>query len=131
MLKKAFIVLLLLITPFAQARTVLFCPMMSGEVAEHCCCPGHAGRTIPMQRDVSDGACCDVVIVVSDKEFAGIGTDLPAVKRPGHDVPDMPAVVTPAVAFPDVFAIAMPSQSTGTLSFPPPRLYLRTARLRL
>jgi hypothetical protein len=131
MLKKSFIVLLLLITPFAQARTLLICSMMNGEVVEHCCCPGHAGRTIPMQRDVSDGACCDTLIEVSDKDFAGIGTDLPAVKRPGHDVPDMAAVLTPVVAFSDVFAIAVTPQSPGTLSFPPPRLYLRTARLRL
>jgi Co/Zn/Cd efflux system component len=131
MLKKSFIVLLLLITPFAQARAMLICSMMNDQVIEHCCCPGHAGPAIPMQSDVSEGACCDVVIEVSDKDFAGVGTDLPTVKRPGHDVPDLAVVVTPIAVIPTVFATALPGPYAGTLSFPPPRLYLRTARLRL
>jgi hypothetical protein len=130
MLKKSVIVLLLLITPFAQARAVLICSMMGGEVVEHCCCPGHAGRIVPIERDV-DGACCDAAIVFADRAFAGISADLPTVKRPAHDVPDVAVVVTPAAVIPTLFAIARPQQYANTPDFPPPRLYLHTARLRL
>jgi hypothetical protein len=131
MLKKSIVVLLLLVTPFAQARATIFCPIMNGAVVEQCRCPGHADHTKRIERDIPEGVCCEVQIEVSDKDFAGIATDLPAVKRAGNDVPDSAAVVTPAVIVPSAFIVALPRRSTDRLNFPPPRLYLRTARLRL
>jgi len=130
MLKKSVVVLLLLITPFAQARAMIFCSMTNGAVIEQCRCPGHADHTKRIERDVPEAACCEVLIEVSDKDFAGTATDLPAVKRAGNDVPDS-AVATPAVSVPSVFVVALPRPFNGWQNFSPPRLYLRTARLRL
>jgi hypothetical protein len=128
MFKKSVIVLLLLITPFAQARAVLICSMMKGEVVQHCVCPGHVDQRKSTRHDAPDGTCCDVVIQVSDKDFAGVGA---AVKRIGHDAPDIAAVVAPAAVIPTVFAVSNRLRFDGTLNRPPSRLYLRTARLRL
>ena len=43
MFKKAVIVLLLLTTPFAQARAVLICSMMNDQVVEELLLPGTYG----------------------------------------------------------------------------------------
>ena len=74
MFKKAVIVLLLLTTPFAQARAVLICSMMNGQVVEQCCCPGHTEH-VPDEHPTPDAPCCDVVVAVSDKAFAGVTDD--------------------------------------------------------
>jgi len=131
MLKKSLIVLLLLITPFAQARAVLICSMMKGEVVEHCACPGHVEQRESTRHDAPDGTCCDVVIQVSDKDFADVQANRPAVKRIGHDAPDVVAVVAPPAVIPAVVAISEPLRFDGKLNSALSRLYLRTARLRL
>ena len=130
MFKKAIIVLLLLTTPFAQARAVLICSMMNGQVVEKCCCPGHT-QYVPDKRTAPDATCCDVVVAVSDKAFAGITCDQTTLKRIAHDVPDVAMATTPAPTVP-TFAVALrpPSTADGPFAFPN-RLYLLTARLRL
>ncbi len=131
MFKKAVIVLLLLTTPFAQARAVLICSMTNGPVVERCHCPGHGSHRMPIRRDASDATCCDVIMQVSDKTFAGIGTEQPTLKRTSHDVQD--AVVTaPAAPFVPTLAVAQrPPDYVSNADHLPDRLYLRTARLRL
>ncbi len=132
MFKKAVIVLLLLTTPFAQARAVLVCSMMNGQVVEHCCCPGHTEHRAPTRHDAPEAACCDVVVEVSDKAFAGISGDQPTLKRASHDTPTIIAIATLATVVP-TFAVAArpPPLSNDALKLSPSRLYLRTARLRL
>jgi hypothetical protein len=131
MFKKAVIVLMLLTTPFAQARTVLICSMMNGQIVEHCCCPGH-GEGAPIQRDAPEAAvCCDVVVEVSEHAFASVSAEQPTFKRVGHDVPDTHVVATPAAIVPMFVAAARPLRSVDAASLVPYRLYLRTARLRL
>jgi hypothetical protein len=133
MFKKAVILLMLLTTPFAQARAVLICSMMNGQVVEHCCCPGHADQRAPIRHRAHEAAaCCDVVVQVSDKAFAGVSADQPTVKRAGHDVPDSDASPAPVAVVPTFVVAARPRPSADTSSNPAPdRLYLRTARLRL
>lgn len=132
MFKKAVAVLLLLTTPFAQARAVLVCSMMDGQVVERCCCPGHAEHIAPNgHHDAPDAACCDVVVEVSDKTFAGVSADQPTLKRAAQDVQDLFVLATaaPLVA---TFAVAPgASPRVDVAQFVPDRLYLRTARLRL
>jgi hypothetical protein len=129
MLKKTLVVLLLLVTPFAQARAGLVCAMMTGQILEQCCCPGHAG-TAAARHDVSHGACCDVVIEVGDKDLAGISADLPVMKRVGHDAPDHFAVTAPAIVMATVVAVPRTAHAIVPI-LPASPLYLRTARLRL
>jgi len=131
MFKKAVIVLLLLTTPFAQARAVLICSMMNGQVVERCHCPGHGEHRMPMRQPASDATCCDVMMQASDKTFAGIGTEQPTLKRASHDVQD--AVVTaPAAPFVSTYSFSQrPSLYLHLPEHAPDRLYLRTARLRL
>jgi hypothetical protein len=128
-LKKTLIVLLLFITPFAQARAVLICSMMNGQVVEHCCCAGHAAHRV--SHDAPDAACCDVAIEVSDKAFAGVTANQPIVKRVGHDLPMIAAVPVPALIIPTFAVAARPPPPDDTATFASDRLYLRTARLRL
>jgi hypothetical protein len=103
MFKKAVIVLLLLTTPFAQVRAVMICSMMNGQVIERCACPGHAHHTAPTRHEAPAAACCDVVIEVSDKAFAGVGTDQPTLKRVSHDGPN--TVALPAVTVAPLFVV--------------------------
>jgi hypothetical protein len=130
MFKKAVIVLLLLTTPFAQAR-VLICSMMNGQVVERCHCPGHGEHRMPMRQPASDATCCDVMMQASDKMFAGIGTEQPTLKRASHDVQDA-VLVAPATPFAPMPAVAQrPPAHVYVTDHVPDRLYLRTARLRL
>jgi len=131
MFKKAVIVLMLLITPFAQARAVLICSMMNGQIVEHCCCPGH-GEGAPIRRDAPEAAaCCDVVVEISEHAFASVSADQSTFKRVSHDVPHTHALAAPAAIVP-MFAVATrPLLSADAVGLVPYRLYLRTARLRL
>ncbi len=132
MFRKAIIVLLLLTTPFAQARAVLICSMMNDRVVEKCCCPGHTEHHMPAQPDAPDASCCNVVVAVSDKVFAGITSEQTTPKRIAHDVPDVAMVVAP-VPLPTTFVVPLrpPSSAFDAPIAVPYRLYLRTARLRL
>lgn len=131
MFKKAVILLMLIITPFAQARAVLMCSMMDGQVVERCCCPGH-GEGPPLQRDAPEAdGCCDIVIEVTEKVFAGVNPDQPTVKRASHDIPDTHALASPATIVPMFVVAARPLPAADTPRLAPYRLYLRTARLRL
>ena len=130
MFKKAVIVLLLLTTPFAQARAVLICSMMNGQVVEKCCCPGHTEH-VPDKHPTPDATCCDVVVAVSDKAFAGVTSDQTTLKRAAHDAPDVAMAATPTPIVP-TFAVALRLPSPAYSPFAvPDRLYLLTARLRL
>ena len=130
MFKKAIIVLLLLTTPFAQARAVLICSMMDNQVVEECCCPGHT-EPAPRERTTPDATCCDVVVAVSDKAFAGVTSDQTTFKRIAPDVPDVFVAAMPVPLVP-TFGVALrpPSNANGPIAVPE-RLYLLTARLRL
>jgi hypothetical protein len=131
MFKKAIIVLLLLTTPFAQARAVLICSMMNDRVVEKCCCPGHTEHHVPAQPEAPDATCCDVVVAVSDRAFAGVTSEQTTLKRIAHDVPDVAMVAAPAplvAAF--LIPLRPPSDADGPIAVPD-RLYLLTARLRL
>ena len=135
MFKKAVIVLLLLTTPFAQARAVLICAMMNDRVVEKCCCPGHTEHHMPATPaapDAPDASCCNVVVAISDKAFAGVTSEQMTLKRIAHDLPDVVMVVAP-VPLLTTFVVPSRPPSTafdGPLAVPD-RLYLRTARLRL
>ena len=131
MFKKAVILLMLIVTPFAQARAVLICSMMNGQVVEHCCCPGH-GERAPRQRHAPEAtACCDVVIEVTENGFAGVSPDQSTVKRASHDVPDTHALAPPVTAAPTFVVATRPLPTANAAILTPDRLYLRTARLRL
>ena len=129
MFKKAVILLLLLITPFAQARAVLICSMMNGQVVERCCCTGHAvhGAT----HDAPEARCCDTAIEVSDKAFAGVSADQPTGKRASHDLPVGAALPAPRVTIATFTVALRPQPPDDATRLAPDRLYLRTARLRL
>jgi len=129
--KKAVIVLMLLITPFAQARAALVCSMMHGQIVEHCCCAGEARHAPSNQRDAAEGACCEVVIEVSDQDFAGVSADRPVVKRVDHDAPDTSVVPANDLVVPTLFVVARRLLPTHVPDLSASRLYLRTARLRL
>jgi hypothetical protein len=131
MFKKAVIVLLLLTTPFAQARAVMICSMTNDQVVERCHCPDQREHRMPMRHDAPDATCCDVEMRVSDETFAGIGTEQPTLKRAAHDVPDA-VVLAPATPFLPTLAVAQrPPAYAFVTNHVPDRLYLRTARLRL
>lgn len=131
MFKKAVIVLLLLTTPFAQARAMLVCSMMNGQVVERCCCPGHAQHTMPMRHDAPDAACCDVVVQVSEKTFAGVSAHQPTLKRAAQDVQHVVVLAPSAPYLPTPVVDSHPSRQADSPDYFPDRLYLRTARLRL
>jgi hypothetical protein len=129
MFRKVLIVLLLLTTPFAQARAVLICSMLNNQVVDEC---PHAEHHMPAQPDAPDASCCNVVVAVSDKAFAGITSEQTTLKRIAHDVPDVAMVAAPApllAAF--VVPLRPPSSAADCPVAVPDRLYLRTARLRL
>jgi hypothetical protein len=129
MFRKVLIVLLLLTTPFAQARAVLICSMLNNQVVDEC---PHAEHHMPAQPDAPDASCCNVVVAVSDKAFAGITSEQTTLKRIAHDVPDVAMVAAPApllAAF--VVPLRPPSSAADCPLAVPDRLYLRTARLRL
>ena len=135
MFRKAIIVLLLLTTPFAQARAVLICSMMNDRVVEKCCCPGHTEHHMPAQPaapDAPDASCCNVVVAVSDKAFAGITSEQTTPKRVVHDVPDVAMMAAPVPLLATfIVPLRPPSSNADGLIAVPDRLYLRTARLRL
>jgi hypothetical protein len=135
MFKKTVAVLLLLTTPFAQARAVLICSMMNDRVVEKCCCPGHTEHHMPAQPaapDAPEASCCNVVVAISDKAFASVTSEQATLKRIAHDVPDVAMVAAPVpllTAF--VVPLRPPSSAFDAPIAGPNRLYLRTARLRL
>ena len=130
MFKKAVIVLLLLTTPFAQARAVLICSMMGDQVVEKCCCPGHAEHSTNTHA-APDASCCEVVVAVGDKAFAGVTADQASLKRVAHDAPNVFTVAPPALPA-AAFAVALhPTSRVDVPALVLDRLYLRTARLRL
>lgn len=132
MFKRAVIVLLLLTTPFAQARAVLICSMMNDRVVEKCCCPEHTEHHMPAQPAAPDASCCNVVVAISDKAFAGVTSEHTLLKRIAHDLPDVATVAAPA-PLPTAFVVPIrpPSAAFDGPTAVPDRLYLRTARLRL
>lgn len=135
MFKKAVIVLLLLTTPFAQARALLICSMMNDRVVEKCCCPGHTEHHMPAKPaapDTPDASCCNVVVAISDKAFAGVTSEHTMLKRIAHDLPDVVMVAAPS-PLPTAFVVPLrpPSATFDGPIAVPDRLYLRTARLRL
>jgi hypothetical protein len=135
MFRKAIIVLLLLTTPFAQARAVLICSMMNDRVVEKCCCPEHTEHHMPAQPaapDAPEASCCNVIVAVSEKVFAGVTSEQTTPKRIAHDAPDVAMAAAPApllTAF--VVPLRPPSSAFDAPIAVPDRLYLRTARLRL
>ncbi len=132
MFRKAIIVLLLLTTPFAQARAVLICSMLNNQVVEECPHAEHHMPAQPAQPDAPDASCCTVVVAVSEKVFAGITSEQTTLKRIAHDVPDVAMVAAPVPLLPPFIVPLRPPSSAAdgpiAVSY---RLYLRTARLRL
>lgn len=129
MFKRAVIVLMLLITPFAQARAVMICSMNTQPV-ERCSCPGNADHGERMRHDAPDAACCTVVIEAGSKAFAGVITDAPVVKR-ANPAPDVTAMPVVPVSMPSPAVVQRFLPAAERLDLPQYRLYLRTARLRL
>lgn len=131
MFKRSIILLLLLVTPFAQAQAVLECAMMDLQTAAPCCCTDENQPS--MKGHDASQSCCAVQIKAGDRQFvvsaAEPSTRLSA-KAHWSDAPVVAILPTaPIVAV--VAAVALlrkPSVSLDPLSAP---LYLRTARLRL
>jgi hypothetical protein len=134
MFRKAVILLLLMVTPFAQARAVMVCSMTDGPVVERCVCPEdhHRSMSAHHAHGEQSSSCCTFVLEVSKREFVAPAVEaakqLPT-KRAWDDVPVVTLLPTPAV----VAAPGVPP-SPRLMRSPDPdpdRLYLRTARLRL
>ena len=133
MFRKAVILLLVLLTPFAQARVVLACSMNETPV-ERCACP-HAQHHSMSEQQGGHRECCDIVIEASEREFATSSVTsasvLPVI-APWADVPTVLIELieaSPAQAPTDVAATAQRSALLAMANSPP--LYLHTARLRL
>jgi hypothetical protein len=131
MFRKAVIVLLLMVTPFAQARAVIVCSMTNGQAVERCVCPGEHHRKMAAHGD-EHAQCCAFVLEVTERQFVAPAAEatkhLPA-KRVWDDVP----VIAIMPAAPVVAAVRIapsPLLARAPDLFPAP-LYLRTARLRL
>jgi hypothetical protein len=134
MFRKSVIVVLLLITPFAQARAVLVCSMMNEAPVERCVCPELHHEQMP-HSPADHSKCCNVVIEVGHREFASstfsTASALPQMAA-WADVPGIELNLIespPALAAADVSATSE-SVALRALSNAPP-LYLGTARLRL
>jgi hypothetical protein len=67
-LKKAVVVLSLLIAPLAQASVLHVCDMMGGTVASDCCCGDAHAR--PLRDPSASDGCCSVSIELRGPEFA-------------------------------------------------------------
>ena len=129
-LKKAVIVLMLVITPLAQANVVFVCSMMNGEAVEHCCCPDAKSRR--SAGDNADAAaCCTVSIEMRDVEFASTSPDDQKAKRLGDNSPDVAIVSAAPLQMAFSAAVQLPMSGVDDLLPSSARLYLLTARLRL
>ena len=133
MFRKAVIVLLLLVTPFAQARALFSCSMMNGQVVERCICPAEQHR-LPKPHDESGTACCTPALEFSERQIIASAADqsarLPA-KRPWDSLPVI--AIVPSAPIITAAATGMAQSTWQYPAFYPASspLYLRTARLRL
>ncbi len=134
MFRKAIIVVLLLVTPFAQARVLLLCSMTHDAPVEQCACPAQHHQQLPTQQ-ADHGDCCTVDVEVTARELAATsGTAAAALptKAAWTDVPALELTVFESPHARVVVDVAATSQlsSLAALANAPPR-YLDTARLRL
>ncbi len=132
MFKKFIIVLLLLVTPFAQAQAVVACAMMDAQTIVRCACPGEDHHSKESQRGTDD-ACCVVEVIAGERQFvapAAQSTPLPAkaVWSEAPVVAILPTALFDATVAYGVSPSRQPSVFFDVLRTP---LYLRTARLRL
>jgi hypothetical protein len=130
MFKRSVILLLLLVTPFAQAQGALECAMMDLQTAAPCCC---AGDHEPSMMARGNGACCVVTVKAGERQFVAPAAE-PSTRLMAKQLwNDAPVVaIAPTAPIIAVVAVAvspsLPSEPLDPLSSP---LYLRTARLRL
>ena len=130
MFKRSIIILLLLVTPFAQAQAVLDCAMMDLQTAVPCCCAGDHEASM---RAHETGACCVVEIKAGERQFVA-----PAAEQSTQSTAKTLWNEPPVVAIPPTAPII---ELAAVVVFPSPQLvgsldplsplYLRTARLRL
>jgi len=129
--RKLLILLLLIVTPLAQAGVARACMMSGGEALQHCSCPYMA--SMASEHDQSpDAADCCVAVIAVETGPALVAGDAPSYPRLWQSSPNL------ATAPPIVLAsraIAASLRAPVTDPSPPRRdgrhLYLDTARLRL
>lgn len=134
MFKKTIIVLLLALTPLAQARAVFVCSMMSARPLDRCCCE-HAERA-PAPREEGSAPCCIVTFDLTRDRSAVAASLAPAsdrtlVERSTGTSPEV-AIAAHAPVEPEIAADTLPVRgSWESFVRSGSRLYLLTARLRL
>lgn len=132
--KKTIIVLMLALTPLAQARAVFVCSMMNALLLDRCCCE-HAGR-VPMPREDPSASCCAVTVELTPDRSVATASVAPAsdrqqLARPSPLTPDV-AIAPRAPLEAAVVVSALPVHaSSGSFAPSGSLLYLLTARLRL
>jgi hypothetical protein len=133
MFKKLFIALMLMAASLAQAKTVLICAMMDGQLVERCCCDNETRPTSVASEDAMPyGPCCTVAAEASEVISLAAGSlDKQPVKKLWDSSPDLATAPPAPIA---VAALNLTSQTTLLTESPVQdgsRLYLLTARLRL
>lgn len=134
MLRNAIIALMLLVAPLAQARTVMACAMMDGQIMERCCCE-KAAEVMPCPRQeppaMDDSCCVTMIDGERDQSVASAAERFkPSLERPSFD----PGAALPAA---DAMLARQTVRSHARIRPPPTplgssaSLYLLTARLRL
>ena len=135
MFKKLVIALMLLAAPFAQAKAVLVCAMMQGQIVEQCCRDDDDCRqACVMSQGAAREVCCCAVAIDTNGNIAfgaaAESVDKKPVKKLWDSSPDL------ATGPPPASMAAVSDASRASLPFEPhthdgSRLYLLTARLRL
>jgi len=134
MFRKLIIALMLLAAPFAQAKAMLVCAMMQGQIVEQCCRDDDCRQACMTSQDAAQGQCCCAVAIDTNENIAfgaaAESIDKKPVKKLWDSSPDL------ATAPPQASMAAVSDASHASLPFEPhthdgSRLYLLTARLRL
>lgn len=132
MFKRFVILLMLLVTPFAQAQAVVVCAVMDLKLAVRCCCPGDHQPSMKLR--VTRTPCCAVDIQVGERQFvASTAESSNQLTAKGFfDHAPVTAILSTAHFFTTVaIGILQSLQPFAARYFLTIPTYLRTARLRL
>lgn len=132
MFRRFVILLMILVTPFAQAQAVLECAVMDLKIAVRCCCHGEHQPLMKLRG--TNNPCCAVEIQVGERQFVAAAAES-SNQRTAKVFPDdepVAAILSTAPFFANVVVRISPSiQPFAAHVFPTVPTYLRTARLRL
>lgn len=133
MFKKLVVTLMLAAAPLAQARAVLVCAMMHGQLMERCCCEEQVPACPECEHAEPNGRCCKVVMDASGN--VGLNSAVELVdKNPIQKLwdrsPDL-ATTPPQAAIAVLQAASQASLLSQSHLQDGTNRYLLTARLRL